>query len=123
VTSRIAVTDTDGIVVVQFLDLDAAVSGCDMDKIDALAGELASLAEKDPVGMILDFEGKVFVPVAAFECVLVKIHQKLNARLGICNLPTNVAQHFDANQLATLFHIHDSLEGALEAVKNAGRKA
>jgi hypothetical protein len=112
-----AVSDVDGVVVVRFDDLNAAVRGCDMDKINNLAAELFTVVQRNPVAVFLDFEGKEYVPWAAFENVLVTLHKKLNDRLKMCNLPPMVAEQFKINQLDTLFHIYAGLDDALAAVK------
>ncbi len=77
-----------------------------MDKIDSLRGELSSVVEQNWSAVILDFEGKEFVPWGAFETVLVSLHTKLNDKLRMCNLPVTVAEHFETNLLAMLFHIY-----------------
>jgi len=109
--------DVDGIVVVRFHDLNAAVMGCEMDKINKLGDELSSIVAKNPLTVILDFEDREFVPWAAFENVLLQLHKKLDGKLRMCNLPPMVAEQFKVNRLDTLFEIHAGLDDALAAVK------
>ena len=113
-----AVWDVDGVVVVRFHDLNAAVLRMDnMDRIEIVSGELLSVADPNPLAVILDFEERDFVPVAAFECILVRLHKKLDDKLRMCNLPVTVAEHFEINQLATLFQVYTGLEDALDSVR------
>lgn len=112
------IRDVDGIVVVRFHKLNAVVLGMDnMDRIESVSGELLSVADQNPLAVILEFEGADFVPVASFEKALVRLHKKLNGKLGMCNLPQSVAEKFEIIQLATLFQIHADLDGAFAAVK------
>lgn len=113
------VWDVDGVVVVRFQDLNVTVLGMDnsRDRIEKASKELLSVADRNPLAVILDFEGTVFVPVASFENVLVQLHKKLDGKLSMCNLPATVAEQFRINQLATLFQIHAGLDDALGAVK------
>jgi hypothetical protein len=105
----------NGIRIMRFRDLGAAVQRD--DKIEKLGDELFSVLNQGPVTLILDFEGKEFLPVAAFEGKLVALHRKLSGRLILCNLPPLVIECFNVNRLASLFHICATLSDAL-AVAN-----
>lgn len=111
------VTEVAGVAVVRFHDLNAIAYGSEMDKIASFEAELFSVAEQNPLAVILDFEGKFFIPAAIIESVFIKLHKRLNAKLKMCNLPAMVMEHFEMNRLATLFHIYPMLEDALAAVK------
>jgi anti-anti-sigma regulatory factor len=109
--------DVDGIVVVRFHDLNAAVMGCDMDKINKLGDELLSIVAKNPLAVILDFENRDFVPVATFKSLLVRLHKRLSGKLSMCNLPGMVAEQFKVTRLDTLIEVYAGLDEALAAVK------
>jgi anti-anti-sigma factor len=103
----VRVSDTDRVAVVCFSDLDRV-------EYDTLAEELQSIVDRrGGISIILDFEGKVFIPWAAFEAVLVRLHKKLDGKLKMCNLPSNVRQHFEMNRLVDVFHIYSTREEAL----------
>ena len=108
----IHVTDIDGVAVVCFNDLDRV----EMGEYETLAEELLTVVDQDKwPSIILDFEGEVFIPWAAFEAVLVRLHMKANDRLKMCGLPPFVMEHFEINRLAELFHISPTREEALRA--------
>lgn len=110
--------DVDGVVVVRFHDLNAVVLGMDnTDRIERVSRQLLSVVDRNSLVVILDFEGTEFVPVASFENVLVQLHNKLDGKLRMCNLPQMVAEQFEINQLATLSQIHSGLDDALAAVR------
>jgi anti-anti-sigma regulatory factor len=111
------VKEIDGVPVVRFYDLNAVVSGSEMDRIASLEAELFSVAEQNPLAVVLDFEDKSFIAAAIIEHVFVKLHKQLNAKLKMCSLPKMVMEHFKMNRLATLFHIYTTVEDALAAVK------
>ena len=117
VTECINVSEIDGVTVVRFHDLNADVSGCEPEKIESLAEELFAVAQQDPVILILDFEGQVFVPWALFNSVMVRLHTKLGGKLRMCNLPSNVAEQYELIRLSTLFRIDAGLDDALAAAK------
>jgi anti-anti-sigma regulatory factor len=110
----IRVSDTDNAVVVCFTDLD----GLEMGEYEKLAEELQSIVERsEGISMILDFEGKGFIPWAALEAVLVRLHKKLDSKLRMCNLPPNVTHHFEMNRLLDVFHTYATREEALATTK------
>lgn len=112
------IRDVDGVIVVRFHNLNPVVLGMDnIERIESVSDELLSVADRNPLAVILDFEGTDFVAVAAFENVLVRLHKKLNGKLRMCNLPQSVAEKFQMIQLARLFQIHARLDDALADVK------
>ena len=108
------VSDVAGIAVVCFKDLERAVEGCVTGEADKLAGELFALVErKEWASIILDFEDSDFIPWAAFEFVLIRLHRKLNGNLKLCNLTPNIVHYFETNRLVDVFHIYSTREEAM----------
>ena len=113
------VSDVGGIAVVCFKDLERAVEGCVTGEADKLARELSALVDqKGWTSIILDFENSDFMPWAAFEFVLIRLHKKLNGNLKLCNLTPNIVRYFETNRLAELFHMFSTREEALAAIKS-----
>jgi hypothetical protein len=110
----IHISDMDGIPVIGFDDLDRV----EMGEYETLAEELQSVVDRGEwVFIILDFEGKEFIPWAALEAVLVRLHKKLDGKLKMCNLPPNVIRHFEMNRLVDVFHIYSTRQEALGTTK------
>jgi hypothetical protein len=111
------VTNLDGVLVVRFADLNATLGDRESSTVDRLEEELSSAIGTNLLAMVLDFENSEFVPSAAFEAALVRLHGRLDGRLSICNLPTTVAAHFEANRLTSLSPIHSDLYEAIAALQ------
>ena len=110
----IHVTDVDGVAVVCFNDLDHV----ELDEYETLAEELQSVVDQDKwSSIILDFEHEVFIPWAAFEGVLLRLHMKANDRLKMCSLPPSVMEHFETNRLVDVFHLYSTREEAMATTK------
>ena len=110
-TTFTKVEEINGIQVVRFHDL--MYPGLHNGKSALLASELASIAEQDPRGVVLDFESRYFIPSATILTVFVRFHRKLDEKLRMCNLPNAVREHLHRNRLAEIFRIHSTLEEAI----------
>jgi hypothetical protein len=119
VPHQIKVTDVDGVAVVCFHDLFRCAF--DNDRAHELTQELVAVADQTKWRtVILDFEGREFVPAAIIEFPLVKLHKRLGGNLRLCNVPTMAMDHFRMNRLATLFHIYETREQAVKAGTSHG---
>jgi len=117
-TESIRVVDVNGVAVVYFRDLDFQPSGWEDEASKRLREELDALGDqKHWVSIILDFQGKEFIPRAAFEGLLVSLHKKTNGNLKLCNVSSVVMECFRTSRLVNLFDIYptrdDALRGAL----------
>jgi anti-anti-sigma regulatory factor len=116
---QIRVSDANGVAVVCFNDLWRCAS--DDGAALQLGEELLAVADqKQWTSVILDFEGREFVPAAIVEAPLVRLHKRLGRNLRMCNVPPMAMEQFQINRLALLFHIYRTREEALESASAPG---
>ena len=75
-----------------------------------------AIADRSPAAVILDFEDKEFLPIAALEAAFLRFHKRLDGRLKMCSVPPRVLEHFQMNQLARVFDICRNLQEAMADV-------
>jgi hypothetical protein len=114
---HISVTVVDNVIVVQFKNLARVHDDCEM--IMEIGNELRSLADDaQPCSLVLDFEKRPFIPVAAFALQLWILHGKMiqsNRTLKLCNFPPLVTEYFKAIKPSDYLSLYDSLDDALAA--------
>jgi anti-anti-sigma regulatory factor len=116
---QIQVSDVDGVAVVCFHDLFRCAF--DNESAHQLTQELLAVADQEEwSSVILDFEGREFVPAAIVEAPLVRLHKRLGSKLRMCNVPSMAMEQFQVNRLVRLFHIYQTREEALEAASAHG---
>lgn len=116
---QIQISDVDGVAVVCFHDLFRCAF--DNESAHQLTQELLAVADqKEWTTVVLDFEGREFVPAAIVEAPLVRLHKRLGGNLRMCNVPLMAMEHFRMNRLATLFHIYQTREEAMDTSSSHG---
>jgi hypothetical protein len=118
-SKQIRVSDVDGVAVICFNDLNRCAF--DGEAAFQLREELLAVADQEEwSSVILDFEGREFVPAAIVEAPLVRLHKRLDGNLRMCNVPSMAMEQFQVNRLVLLFHIYQTREEALEAASAHG---
>ncbi|PAY19063.1 hypothetical protein CKO51_13090 [Rhodopirellula sp. SM50] len=106
------VEEINSIYVVRFCDLrDPALHN---SKSVLLESALASIAERQSRGIVLDYEDRYFTPSATILTLLARFHRGLDWKLKMCSIHAEVQKHLNRNGLAEMFSIYPNLRAALE---------
>lgn len=115
-TIEAQVSSVDGVAVVCFKDLRLVI---DEDRFEQVEQELqAIVAQEHSTPIILDFESKEVPTCHVVQCLLLKLHMRLEGNLKLCNLPSMAVWHFEFNGLADRLNIYPTRKDALAATKS-----
>jgi hypothetical protein len=111
-TSEIqVVSNVDEVTVVCFKDVALAIRE---DRFGEVEKELWALVDqKKSTSIILDFENKELPTCHVVQCLLLKLHNRLNGNLRLCNLPPLALWHFEFNGLSDRLNLYPTRGDAL----------
>ena len=107
-----------GVLVVRFIDLKRDLES--FDTLQEIGQQLEALVDQNqPCSLILDFEGKDFIPLQdAFFGKLVrlfKVVKQAQGTLKLCDLPPSLVEIFRISRLIQIFPTYKSLDEALRS--------
>jgi hypothetical protein len=76
--------------------------------------------------LVLDCEGREFIPFAGFEGTLVRLYKKLwlsESKLRMCNVHQVAVETFRVNGIITLMSIYRTLEEAIDDLRKSSQNS